>query len=518
MQRANAHCWARAFEWVGNARDARSLRGTCERGVMGFDVAVQGGWIALAAHRGRGEEEDAGATCMYVRGWFPVELRECKGLEGKGCIVRAERHRRRAQASGIRWPVEHLVVCETLGSDDPGRGDGHSWPMEAAVVTDRLEFRSLPDAPELQLSPGLLTGASETLKVLDFRKAPRVCGEMEKGFLAFSRTVEEVYLPNLATLPVDFARQAGRLRIVDFSAASNTRSIGHLSFFSCAALLRIDLRPMRSLRSIGEYVGSVCASLTDVDLSDLAELEYIGSEFSNGGPSLRRVSMRGLPRLTFVGEHAFASCPALEFIDIGQCPVLPKTSNFFGSGAASLTTIHLDGLAGLRKIDHGFLSGAISLRRIDFSGIAGVVHLGGAFLSQCESLDGIDLSVLTQLESVAEGAFRQCTKLRKLRVDGLAHLRTIGSGLCRGATSLEAVSLRGLAALKGSVGDGWFEGSGKLGLVDLSGSCDGVDDVAKTFLLHSGSQESPAAVTVIGATGAVAAHASAVAHVKLAEA
>jgi hypothetical protein len=89
LQRATVHDWANVFAWLADpsdARWARALRAACRLGVDGFDTAVHAGWITLAAHD-RSAREEEGATCMWVRGWIPVDFKGCGGAD------RSERRR-----------------------------------------------------------------------------------------------------------------------------------------------------------------------------------------------------------------------------------------------------------------------------------------------------------------------------------------------------------------------------------------------------------------------------------------
>jgi hypothetical protein len=50
---ANAHVWAHVVAWLADPTDAsavRAFRASCTVGVLGFDIAVHAGWVALAAH------------------------------------------------------------------------------------------------------------------------------------------------------------------------------------------------------------------------------------------------------------------------------------------------------------------------------------------------------------------------------------------------------------------------------------------------------------------------------------
>jgi hypothetical protein len=66
LQRLIPHGWAHVAAWLDrlDARSVCALRATCRLGLLGFDIAVHAGWIALSVHDSDTPDEE-GATFRW---------------------------------------------------------------------------------------------------------------------------------------------------------------------------------------------------------------------------------------------------------------------------------------------------------------------------------------------------------------------------------------------------------------------------------------------------------------------
>jgi hypothetical protein len=230
LQRATAHDWANIFAWLADPSDARwtrALRAACRLGLDGFDTAVHAGWITLAAHD-RSAPEEEGATCLWVRGWIPVDFNGCGGriAEGeKAFAVRLE-HRLANAAAMTRWACPMVIVCETL---QPRRcDDALSTAVLAACVPAAVRF--------------ILSRTTVRVPDKAFAMNPTLTSFDTTGLTA------------LTTVGDNWFSRCSSLTSVDTTGLTSLTSVGDDWFFDCSSLTSVDTTGLtavaaRSLRS-----------------------------------------------------------------------------------------------------------------------------------------------------------------------------------------------------------------------------------------------------------------------------
>jgi hypothetical protein len=450
QRRLTAHDWAAIFRVVAasisvrHTLDALHLRATCRAAQLGYDCAVQAGWIPLAAHRSAEPEED-GATCMWVSGWFPVSHRSFgipttrqlvddggETVASAAVVVRLEHrmvpHHEVAALFGLRhsatqWFVPQLIVAETeqpSGSEhDKGGafddGSGAVRCVKPAKVV-RFQLAATTKAATLAMPPpDASTAAGGRPSSLKFHVFASL------HLVAFDTTG----LDCIRHVTDGFLHGCSSLTSVDLAGFRNVRSIGSSFLGRCTSLRVVDLAPLTSVTTIADAFLDYCSALTALDTLGLSSVTDIGSAFCYGAAALTSVDVRGLTSVTRISERWLGQCYALEHFSSRWT----ATTSPFGK---------------LREIGSSFMVQCTGLKSVDLSGFTAVTLINADCLGQCSALESFSSEGLGCVEVLGTGFLNRCSSLTALNTNGFARLRTLGAGFMFGCCSLQSFSTTGL--------------------------------------------------------------------------
>jgi hypothetical protein len=348
----SAHDWAAIFQ-ITDAAGARHLRATCRAAQLGYDCAVQAGWIPLSAHRSAEPEED-GATCMWVSGWFPVSL---KALQAPAAF---------ANPPPMTVRLEHRFVAK---DDAPRR-----WSAHTVVVAETLRTAAAADAD------------------LD-TPVVRCCDpEARLQFAPLAATTARIHGPKL------FA--GSHVRAIDTAGLTSIVSVGSHFASGCKSLTTLDVSGLTSVTAIGKHFASNCGALASVrarpGVAVLPALTTLGDSFLHAGTSLTTVDLSGLRNLREIPSSFLCCCKALASVDLSALTTVSIIGSDVLSCCDALTSVDLSGLTSVTAIGTYFLSHA-KMESLDLLGLCNVTCIDEGFAFECQDLRSVDPTPLRAL-------------------------------------------------------------------------------------------------------------------------
>lgn len=267
----------------------------------------------------------------------------------------------------------------------------------------------------------------------------------------------------LQSIPGEAFQNKLTLQTVIFPKA--LEMIDQEAFSGCNTLTEIDFSKATQLRSIGYRVFYECSGLRDIDLSACTSLVGIGSNAFYRCSNLQAVNLSGCGKLTSIGSYAFQYCSSLRTVDLSNCSALVTLESYVFSDCSNLTSVGLAGCTALTTIGEGAFNNNYSssqLSDFDFSQLtalkdigesafsnsalagdiafaSGITQLGRNAFSGCRNITSVDFSKSTQLSVISSGTFSSCQSLKKVDLSNCVSLNTLNLAAFEGCSSLEEV-------------------------------------------------------------------------------
>lgn len=267
----------------------------------------------------------------------------------------------------------------------------------------------------------------------------------------------------LQSIPGEAFQNKLTLQTVIFPKA--LEMIDQEAFSGCNTLTEIDFSKATQLRSIGHRAFYECSGLRDLDLSACTSLVGIGSNAFYRCSNLQAVNFSGCGKLTSIGSYAFQYCSSLRTVDLSNCSALVTLESYVFSDCSNLTSVGLAGCTALTTIGEGAFNNNYSssqLSDFDFSQLtalkdigesafsnsalagdiafaSGITQLGRNAFSGCRNITSVDFSKSTQLSVISSGTFSSCQNLKKVDFSNCASLNTLNIGAFDNCPALEEV-------------------------------------------------------------------------------
>lgn len=267
----------------------------------------------------------------------------------------------------------------------------------------------------------------------------------------------------LQSIPGEAFQNKLTLQTVIFPKA--LEMIDQEAFSGCNTLTEIDFSKATQLRSIGHRAFYECSGLRDLDLSACTSLVGIGSNAFYRCSNLQAVNFSGCGKLTSIGSYAFQYCSSLRTVDLSNCSALVTLESYVFSDCSNLTSVGLAGCTALTTIGEGAFNNNYSssqLSDFDFSQLtalkdigesafsnsalagdiafaSGITQLGRNAFSGCRNITSVDFSKSTQLSVISSGTFSSCQSLEKVDLSNCVSLNTLNLAAFEGCSSLEEV-------------------------------------------------------------------------------
>ncbi|OUP21834.1 hypothetical protein B5F32_02140 [Parabacteroides distasonis] len=267
----------------------------------------------------------------------------------------------------------------------------------------------------------------------------------------------------LQSIPGEAFQNKLTLQTVIFPKA--LEMIDQEAFSGCNTLTEIDFSKATQLRSIGHRAFYECSGLRDLDLSACTSLVGIGSNAFYRCSNLQAVNFSGCGKLTSIGSYAFQYCSSLRTVDLSNCSALVTLESYVFSDCSNLTSVGLAGCTALTTIGEGAFNNNYSssqLSDFDFSQLtalkdigesafsnsalagdiafaSGITQLGRNAFSGCRNITSVDFSKSTQLSVISSGTFSSCQSLKKVDLSNCVSLNTLNLAAFEGCSSLEEV-------------------------------------------------------------------------------
>jgi hypothetical protein len=463
LQDANAHEWAHVAAWLADpsdARDVRAFRSTCSLGVRAFDVAVHAGWVALAAHESVVADEE-GATCRWVNGWLPVDVRAAssdlaslKSASSKAPAKKQSKHKPKQPSQPAVVRVEHRLVprADSLGGPNKAwfvASGQRRWAGPSVIVCETLQPSSGLDA---RLSFETFAAGEFSFRLA----ASTVAGGRVADGLCMSRHTlrrfDTAGLAGITSIGASFLANCAALTAVDTRGLCSVTRIGDGFMSSCASLAAFDApaADFASLTSIGHTFLDSCAALTCVDTSGLRAVKTIGTAFLGSNEALTTLNLAGLASVTTVGELFLTGAKSLPGTLATRGCLESLTTidgRYFLNGLARMTAFDSSGLSAVTSVGDGFLNGARSLTALETEGLSATTAVGNHFAGKNPKITSVDLSGLTSVTTIGSDFLGGCDSLTSLNTNGLESVTDIGKRFVQGASGLTSLDAGGLTSV-----------------------------------------------------------------------
>ncbi len=158
-----------------------------------------------------------------------------------------------------------------------------------------------------------------------------------------------------------------------------------------------------------------CLSLKEIDFSQASNLKTIYFAVFNDCDNLTTLDFTACSNLKDISKYAFASCDNLTTVNFSGATSLETMTAAFDS-CDNLTTVNFSGATNLKNIGGVTFQCCNNLKTINFSKVINLKSIGQGTFSQCTNLTTIDLSDAVKLEEIGEGAFNGCAALKNIYV------------------------------------------------------------------------------------------------------